>query len=133
MGFVLDTNLYVAANRNREQAKSLSAFYKKHLRATHLHAVVVQEILAGAKNREDARATHGFFIDPFERVDRIIVPTYNTWKRVGEIIWRLAERKLISRPTLAPSFVHDVMLAASCRQLGHTLVTANVRDFELIR
>lgn len=25
------------------------------------------------------------------------------------------------------------MLAASCRQLGHTLVTANVRDFELIR
>jgi predicted nucleic acid-binding protein len=29
--------------------------------------------------------------------------------------------------------VHDVMLAASCRQSGHTLVTANQRDFELIR
>lgn len=100
MGFVLDTNLNVAANRNRDQADSLTAFYKKHLRATHLHAVVVQEIPAGARNREDARATHGFFIDPFERANRIIVPTYGIWKRVGEIIWHLAERKLISRPTL---------------------------------
>jgi predicted nucleic acid-binding protein len=133
MGYILDTNLFVAASRNPAEAHSLSVYFKRNLVRTFLHALVVQEILAGARNREDARATHGFFIEPFEDEGRLVVPDYRTWKRSGEIIWRLADRKLIPRGQVSRSFANDVMLAASCRQFGHTLVTANFRDFELIR
>jgi predicted nucleic acid-binding protein len=62
-----------------------------------------------------------------------VVPNYQTWKRTGEILRRLAGRRFIAPGRFARSFVHDVMLAASCREFGHTLVTANVRDFELTR
>jgi len=39
----------------------------------------------------------------------------------------------VSRGGLKQSLVHDVILAVSCRRFGHTLVTANLRDFERIR
>ena len=42
-------------------------------------------------------------------------------------------RGFIAAGAFRRSFVHDVILAASCRQFGHTLVTANLRDFEVIR
>jgi len=45
----------------------------------------------------------------------------------------LADRRLITPGVFRRSFKRDVMLAASCRQSGHTLVTSNLHDFELIR
>lgn len=60
-------------------------------------------------------------------------PGFPTWKRSGEILRRLALRRLITPGRFARAFVHDVMLAASCRQFGHVLVTANARDFARIR
>ncbi|HEX8905705.1 MAG TPA: PIN domain-containing protein [Longimicrobiaceae bacterium] len=132
MGFILDTNLYIAADREPARADDLAAFYWRYLPQTYLHAIVVQEILAGATYPERVRRTKAL-IEPFEKRKRLVVPTYQTWKRAGEIIRRLTMRGLISPGHFARSFVHDVMLAASCRQFGHTLVTANVRDFALIR
>ena len=133
MGFILDTNLYIAADRESAQAEALSEFYDAHLPQTHLHAIVVQEMLAGAITPERARRTQESLVKPFEKRNRLVVPTYQTWKRTGEILRRLTLRGLLSPGQFARSFVHDVMLAASCRQFGHTLVTANLRDFELIR
>ena len=133
MGFILDTNLYIAADREPARADELLAFYEKYLPQTHLHVIVVQEVLAGAISPERARYAQESLIRPFERRKRLVVPSYQTWKRAGEILRRLTLRRIISPGQFGRSFVHDVMLAASCRQLGHTLVTANVRDFELIR
>jgi predicted nucleic acid-binding protein len=133
VGFILDTNLYIAADREPARAEDLLGFYDRHLPQTHLHAIVVQEILSGAINPERAPRTQESLIGPFERRNRLVVPDYQTWKRAGEILRRLALRRFISPGRFGRSFVHDVMLAASCRQFGHTLVTANLRDFELIQ
>ncbi|HSU17881.1 type II toxin-antitoxin system VapC family toxin [Longimicrobium sp.] len=133
MGFILDTNLYIDADREPSRAEALAAFYDSHLPSTHLHAIVVQEMLAGAISPERARRAQESLIRPFEKRNRLIVPTYETWKRAGEILRQLAVRGFIAPGKFARSFIHDVMLAASCRQFGHTLVTANLRDFELIR
>ncbi len=46
MGFILDTNLYVAADRDPAAADALADFYSRYLPHTYLHAVVVQEMLA---------------------------------------------------------------------------------------
>jgi predicted nucleic acid-binding protein len=133
VGFILDTNLYIVADRESAQAEALYEYYSRHLPQTHLHAVVVQEMLAGAITPVRARQLHASLIEPFERRQRLVVPDFATWKRTGEILARLVDRRLIAPGSFRRSFVHDVMLAASCRQFGHTLVTANLRDFELIR
>jgi predicted nucleic acid-binding protein len=133
VGFILDTNLYIAADREPAPADALVEFYGRYLPQTHLHAVVVQEMLAGAITPLRARQLHASLIEPFERRQRLVVPDYTTWKRSGEILARLADRGFITPGAFRRSFIHDVMLAASCRQFGHTLVTANLRDFELIR
>jgi predicted nucleic acid-binding protein len=133
VGFILDTNLYIAADRESARADALAEFYSRYLPQTHLHAVVVQEMLAGAVTPLRSRQLHASLIDPFERRQRLVVPDYATWKRAGEILARLVERRFITPGAFPRSFVHDVMLAASCRQFGHTLVTANLRDFELIK
>lgn len=133
MGFILDTNVYIAADRDCARADALADFYQTYLPQTHLHAVVVQEMLAGAITPLRARQLHAALIAPFERRGRIVVPDYGTWKRAGEILARLVREGFVTPGAFERSFIHDVMLAASCRHLGHTLVTANIRDFEMIR
>lgn len=86
MGFILDTNLYIAADRESAQAEALHEFYSRHLPQTHLHAIVVQEMLAGAITPVRARQLHASLIEPFERRQRVVVPDYATWKRTGEIL-----------------------------------------------
>lgn len=46
---------------------------------------------------------------------------------------RLAQRRLVSPGGFGRSFVHDCLLAASCREEGMTLITSSVEDFALIR
>ena len=46
--YVLDTNIYIKANRDRQWAQQLVAFYETNLPFTFLHSVVVQELLLGA-------------------------------------------------------------------------------------
>jgi predicted nucleic acid-binding protein len=133
MGFVLDTNLYIGALRDPARSRDLHSFLDVHLPRTHLHSVVVQELVAGATTDAAYRRLAKVYIEPFERRGRIVVPDYASWKRSGEIISALVRKKLISPGTFKKSFLAHVLLAASCRQFGHTLVTANVSDFELIR
>ena len=45
--YVLDTNLYIAADRDAGSAEELVGFYRVALPRTYLHAVVVQELMAG--------------------------------------------------------------------------------------
>ncbi|HEX8690931.1 MAG TPA: PIN domain-containing protein [Longimicrobium sp.] len=133
MGFILDTNIYVGADRDRQKVEQLKQFYDDHLSSTFLHAAVAQELLAGARDSRRARVVHRDFILPFERKRRIVVPTFGTWKRSGEIISRLVERRLLSPGAYTRSFLTDVLLAASCREFGHKLITENLADFERIR
>jgi predicted nucleic acid-binding protein len=62
-----------------------------------------------------------------------VVPAFGTWKSSGEVIAALVRAKALSPGGLARSFVNDVLLAVSSRELGMTLITANERDFRRIR
>jgi hypothetical protein len=56
--FVLDTNLFIAADRSPPGGEALGRFYDRHLPATFMHAVVIQELLLGgttADRRERLR------------------------------------------------------------------------------
>jgi predicted nucleic acid-binding protein len=131
--YVLDTNVYIAAGRNAVAGDALERFVSENLPFIYLHAVVVQEMLAGAIDAPKERFVNATLIEPFERRGRIITPSYRSLKRVGEIIARLIQRKLASPGTFARSFQNDCLLAASCHENGVTLITHDIRDFELIR
>lgn len=131
--YVLDTNLYIRADRDGRWAEELDRFTAAFLPSISLHAVVAQEMLAGAVDRRRERLIQESLIEPFEKRGRVITPRFGTWKRAGVIMGRLAQRRLMSPGGFGRSFVNDCLLAASCREEGLVLITNNVNDFAIIR
>lgn len=131
--YVLDTNVYIAADRDATWAEDLDRFSSAHLPSIHFHAVVAQELLAGTIDRRRERLVDDSLIRPFERRGRVVVPSFVAWKSAGRIATRLVQRKLMNPGGFKRSFFNDCVLAASCRERGLTLVTQNRNDFDLIR
>jgi len=67
-----------------------------------------------------------------DRVGRVVTPTAGTWERAGDLLGRLRRREPHSRSRV-PLLWNDALIALSARQIGATLVTSNLRDFELLR
>ena len=130
--YVLDTNLFVHASHDRSKADELSAFSSAFLPHIHLHAVVVEELLAGATSARWRREIERGLVAPFERRGRVVTPSYRSWKRSGEIVSELITRKKLSPAGVGRSFLNDALLAASCREEGLVLISENERDFDLI-
>lgn len=128
--YVLDTNLYIEAARDRTKAEELKAFSSAFLPFLFLHAVVAQELLAGAISAEARGEIERSLISPFERRDRLVVPTWRAWIRSGDIIAELVRLKVLSPGGFSRSFINDALLAASLRESGHVLITRNVGDFK---
>jgi predicted nucleic acid-binding protein len=131
--YVLDSNLYIEADRDESAAEEMDRFLMRFLPSVHLHGVVAQELLAGAIDERREKLVHDSLIEPFERRGRVVAPSFGAWKRAGGIISRLVQQKRLSPGGFNRSFMNDCVLAASCRESGLTLVTRNVKDFNLIR
>lgn len=91
----------------------------------------MQELRAGARASE-LEALRALVFAPFERRGRLFTPSHDAWKRAGATLSALAEQEGLELRNVSRGFVDDVMLAASCREAGIVLVTANVRDFTRI-
>lgn len=130
--YVLDTNLYITADRDASWASEMNQFLSSHLPSIYLHGVVVQEMLAGAIDARREKLVWESLIAPFEQRGRTIVPDFRAWARAGQIISKLIQQKRVSPGGFKRSFLNDCVLAASCRAEGLTLVTLNRADFELI-
>ena len=59
--YVIDTNVYMAADRDLAWAEELERFSTAYLPFIHFHAVVAQELLAGAiHQRREKLVEHNF-------------------------------------------------------------------------
>jgi predicted nucleic acid-binding protein len=131
--YVLDTNIYIAADRDALKSDGLVAFYSAFLPVTYFHAVVAQELLLGATTARGGTLIRKAYVRPFQSRGRIVTPTFANWARSGEVIGQLVHERVISPGDFGRSFLNDVLLAVSCRTAGLTLVTNNLVDFERIR
>jgi predicted nucleic acid-binding protein len=131
--YVLDSNLYIEADRDESAAEELDRFLMRFLPFIHLHAVVAQELLAGAVDARRMKLIQDSLIGPFEKRGRVVAPTFGAWKRAGAIMSHLVREKWMSPGGFSRSFTNDCILAASCREEGFVLVTRNVQDFSLIQ
>lgn len=130
--YVLDTNLYIEAAREKKKAEELKSFFSAFLPFVFLHAVVVQELLAGAVTPRGKEQIEQSIVAPFERRGRLVIPSYRAWKRSGEIVAELVREKELSPGGFKRSFMNDALIAASLRENGMILITRNVEDFKLL-
>jgi len=111
----------------------LAAFYALFVPMTFMHAVVVQELLLGAVDARRGRDLYQGYVAPFESRGRIVTPSYASWRRSGEVVAALVQRRRLSPGGFSRSFLNDVLLAVSCREAGVVLITLNAADFARIR
>jgi len=79
------------------------------------------------------RALYQGYVAPFEARGRVVTPSYSSWRRSGDVVAALVQRRELSPGGFRRSFLNDVLLAVSCREAGAVLVTTNSSDFSRIR
>lgn len=130
--YVLDTNLFIDAIRYPEKEAALNEFLQRNAPATHMSAVVMQELRAGAVTDSQAKALQDGIFSAFERRDRIATPPAAAFKECGRILADLFREDGAAYRKRPRSLVNDILIAVTCRENGLTLVTSD-SDFKLIR
>lgn len=131
--YTLDTNLYIRAFREPAANAALGLFHTAFAPFEYLSAVVAHELRAGAQAPGAATALQRAVLEPFERRGRLLTPSYRAWTLAGEVLAQLASEDGLELGRMPKGFVHDVLLAVTCRESGVVLVTENARDFARIR
>ncbi len=130
--YAIDTNLYIRALRDAEELARLKRFLLRAGTRLHVAGVVALELRAGA--RSDAqRAAVESLLAPYAGRGRVIAPSFAAYVEAGRVLAALVERERLVLATAPPSLRYDALLAASCREAGAVLLTANDRDFARIK
>jgi predicted nucleic acid-binding protein len=130
--YILDSNVYIRAFRELAFGRELQEFHRIHLPRLIVSAVVASEVLVGALTPRAERAARRTLVEPFRTRRRFYVPTWSTWDLATKIDRRIRRQPSLREPLGRRSFFHDILIAASARELGATIVTLNVEDFTLI-
>lgn len=130
--YLLDSNIYIRGFREVAFGRELQAFHRAELPRLVVSAVVASELLVGVQRPDRERALRRTLIEPFRTRGRFLTPTWSTWQLATVI-----DRRLRARPEWRPrlnqrAFFHDILIAASAREVGATIVTMNLDDFALI-
>jgi predicted nucleic acid-binding protein len=121
--YTLDTNVFIDGFRNEEAQADVFAFLNRALPFTYLSAVVMQELVAGARTAEAARAVQRGVFEPFERRRRVFAPSSAAFTASGRVLAAVAGREGWQLLDENPSLLNDALIAASCREQGITLIT----------
>jgi predicted nucleic acid-binding protein len=124
--FVLDSQMMIRAIRYQRETERFEAFLSVSL--VYLCSVVAQELLAGARDSEMRRLRRQF-LEPFENMNRLAMPSHRGWTEAGLVLRQLR----LGGFTVTPSLANDVLIAVSAAEFGATLVHDNSRDFNAIQ
>lgn len=123
MKYAFDTNIFIDGFRSAEAQAEVSAFFNRALPFTYLSAVVMQELAAGARSADAARAVQNGVFMPFERRRRVFAPSSAAFAASGRVIAAVARREGWQALDENPSLLNDALIATSCRERGITLIT----------
>lgn len=127
---LFDTNVYVAALREGVTGAA-SARIRESAPRTVLASVVSAELRAGAVD-QTGRSVALELTDRFDRLGRIVTPEARSWSLAGDVLGDIRRREPGMRDKIARLW-NDALIALSARQIGASVVTGNVGDFELLR
>jgi len=130
--YLLDSNVYIRAFTDLAFGHEFTAFHRTQLPRLVLSAVVASELLVGAATPDRERHLRRGLIEPFRARRRFHTPSWTTWERATAVDRRLRRRAALRTLLQQRSFFHDLLIAASARELGATVVTLNTVHFALI-
>ena len=131
--YVVDTQLFINAFRDRGAKEALENFHRGFAPFEYLSVVVAQELRAGVRGPTEGRALQRHLLSIFERAGRIITPSAGAWHRSGDVLAAMAKEEGLELPRVSKAFANDILLAVSCREAGCVLITENAKDFSRIR
>lgn len=130
--WVLDTNVYIRASRERGARLALDRFLDRHFSRTDFAATVWLELQVGVRNPSAQRGLDEM-VAPYVERGAMLAPAAQTFQQAGRVLAALAVAEGLELDAVRPSLHHDVLLACTVREHGRTLVTANAADFARIR
>jgi predicted nucleic acid-binding protein len=130
--FVLDTNCFVDASGSDAHAAAFAEFCAWAAPGLYLSTVVAAELRAGASSDEDRKILEEQVLSPYLRRGRVLNPSPVAWEALGTTLARLAQDEGLVLRDVRRSFVFDILIARSCREMGATLVSANTADLSRI-
>lgn len=131
--YVVDTQLFINAFRDRAAKEALENFHHGFAPFEYLSVVVAQELRAGVRQPADRKALERHLLSVFERASRVITPSTGAWHRSGDVLAAMVRQEGLELARVSKAFSNDILLAVSCRETGCILITENVRDFSRIR
>lgn len=130
--YLLDSNVYIRGFNDSKFGEELREFHGNYLPQVTLSIVVVHELLVGATTAAKERSLRRGLIDPFKVRRRIHLPNQRTWELSATVDRRLRRLKRFNAILAKRSFFNDILIAATARDLGATIITENQRDFAII-
>ena len=130
--FVLDTNCFVDASRTDAEAAAFTEFCAWAAPGLYLSTVVAAELRAGAGTAKDRRTLERQILSPYLRRGRLLNPSPAAWEALGTTLGALVEGEGLVLRDVRRSFVFDILIARSCRDVGATLVSRNSADLSRI-
>jgi len=122
---VFDTSVYIGVFNDGLFQDEINGFNK----VMYLVPPVLHELWIGAKGKKEVNHLIRFGAK-FIKLGRLVVPAASTQVLIGKVC-----RKLRLSGKLDPShprIYNDVAIALLARQIGATVVTRNIKDFENI-
>ena len=122
---VFDTNVYIGVFNHGLYQDEIDGFNK----IMYLVHPVLHELWIGAKGKKEVNHLIKFGAS-FIKSGRLVVPAASTQTLIGKVC-----QKLRLSGKLDPSYpriYNDVSIALLARQIGATVITRNISDFEKI-
>ena len=82
---MLDSNVYIEAERNPEVRERLAAFTQANAATLYLSTVVMHELLAGVRNAERQAEMERHLLTPDRNAARIVPTDERVWKDAANI------------------------------------------------
>jgi predicted nucleic acid-binding protein len=130
--YLLDSNIYIDSFNNAAFGAEFRAFHQAALPRLVLSAVVAHELLVGANDSGRWRALQKAILEPFRTRRRVHTPSLSTWELAVEIDRGLRALGGYAGSLAQRHFANDIMIAATAREIGATIVTRNLGDFGII-
>ena len=130
--YVLDTNCFVDASRDKAAAAAFAEFCALAAPSLYLSTVVAAELRAGARGQRALRSLERELFAPYARRKRLINPSPTAWDALGTTLAVLVRDQGLVLRDVRRSFVFDILIARSCREVGATLVSRNTTDLSRI-
>jgi predicted nucleic acid-binding protein len=130
--FVLDTNCFVDASANDRAAAAYEEFCAWAAPRLYLSTVVAAELRAGLVDAAERRELDRRVLAPYRRRGRTVNPSPAAWEALGNTLATLAREQGFVLRQVRRSFIFDILVARSCREIGAVLISHNVQDLARI-